>query len=119
MDPRTNSRTSLQEIEGIVQGHRDGHGFVIRDDGDSDIYIPANEMRAVLHKDTYLDEDLKEHDEWVEGYPARVMQHEFDHLDGKMFIDHLSTLRKQMIKGKLGAMLKGKARCSYKVKTLK
>ena len=37
----------------------------------------------------------------------------------KMFIDHLSTLRKQMIKGKLGAMLKGKARCSYKVKTLK
>ena len=68
---------------------------------------------------TYLDEDLKEHDEWVEGYPARVMQHEFDHLDGKMFIDHLSTLRKQMIKGKLGAMLKGKVRCSYNVKTLK
>ena len=36
-----------------------------------------------------------------------------------MFIDHLSALRKQMIKGKLGAMLKGKARCSYKVKTIK
>ena len=68
---------------------------------------------------TYLDEELKEHDEWVEGYLARVMQHEFDHLDGKMFIDHLSALRKQMIKGKLGAMLKGKARCSYKVKTIK
>jgi len=67
----------------------------------------------------YMDENFVEHDEWVEGYPARVMQHEFDHLDGKMFIDHLSTLRKQMIKGKLGAMLKGKARCSYKVKTLK
>ncbi len=32
---------------------------------------------------TYLDEELKEHDEWVEGYLARVMQHEFDHLDGK------------------------------------
>ena len=56
---------------------------------------------------TYLDEELKEHDEWVEGYLARVMQHE------------LSALRKQMIKGKLGAMLKGKARCSYKVKTIK
>ena len=68
---------------------------------------------------TYLDEELKDHDEWVEGYLARVMQHEFDHLDGKMFIDHLSALRKQMIKGKLGAMLKGKARCSYKVKTIK
>lgn len=68
---------------------------------------------------TYLDGDMNQHDEWVGGYVARVMQHEFDHLDGKMFIDHLSTLRKQMIKGKLGALLKGKARCSYKVKTIK
>ena len=67
----------------------------------------------------YLDEDLVEHDEVVEGYLARVMQHEFDHLDGKMFIDHISPLCKQMIKGKLNAMLKGKARCSYKVKTIK
>ncbi|MDR2332998.1 MAG: ribonuclease R [Burkholderiaceae bacterium] len=41
----------LEEIEGTVQGHRDGHGFVIRDDGEPDIYIPANEMRAVLHRD--------------------------------------------------------------------
>lgn len=67
----------------------------------------------------YLDEDLVEHDEVVEGYLARVIQHEFDHLDGKMFIDHLSPLRKQMIKGKLNAMLKGKAHCTYKVKTIK
>ena len=41
----------LEEIEGIVQGHRDGHGFVIREDGGADIYLPPNEMRAVLHKD--------------------------------------------------------------------
>lgn len=67
---------------------------------------------------TFVDEDLKEHDEWVEGYLARVMQHEFDHLDGKMFIDHISPLRKQMIKGKLNGLLKGKAHCSYKVKTI-
>lgn len=66
----------------------------------------------------YLDAALNEHDEWVEGYLARVMQHEFDHLDGKMFIDHLSPLRKQMIKGKLGTLLKGKTRCSYKVKPI-
>ncbi|WP_407830948.1 ribonuclease R [Verminephrobacter eiseniae] len=39
------------EIEGSVQGHRDGHGFVIRDDGQGDLYISPNEMRAVLHKD--------------------------------------------------------------------
>ena len=65
----------------------------------------------------YLDENLEPHDEIIEGYLARVMQHEFDHLEGKMFIDHLSPLRKQMIKGKLNAMLKGKAHCTYKVKT--
>ncbi|WNO03235.1 ribonuclease R [Rhodoferax mekongensis] len=41
----------LEEVEGIVQGHRDGHGFVSRDDGAPDIYLPPNEMRAVLHKD--------------------------------------------------------------------
>ena len=41
----------LEEIEGTVQGHRDGHGFVVRDDGGADIYLPSNEMRAVLHKD--------------------------------------------------------------------
>ena len=64
----------------------------------------------------YMDEDFKEHDEWVEGFLARVMQHEFDHLEGKMFIDHLSPLRKQMIRGKLNTLLKGKFRCAYKVK---
>jgi ribonuclease R len=47
------SQTSglLDEVEGVVQGHRDGHGFVSRDDGAPDIYLPPNEMRAVLHKD--------------------------------------------------------------------
>ena len=41
----------LDEFEGTIQGHRDGHGFVQRDDGESDIYLPPNEMRAVMHKD--------------------------------------------------------------------
>jgi ribonuclease R len=41
----------LDEIVGSVQGHRDGHGFLIRDDGESDIYLSSNEMRAVLHRD--------------------------------------------------------------------
>ncbi|MDR0458124.1 MAG: ribonuclease R, partial [Burkholderiaceae bacterium] len=41
----------LEEIEGTVQGHRDGHGFVMRDDGQPDIYLSQNEMRATLHRD--------------------------------------------------------------------
>ena len=67
---------------------------------------------------TWLDEDLQPHDEWVEGYLARVMQHEFDHLDGKMFIDRISPLRKQLIKSKLRALLQGRYRCGYKTKAL-
>ena len=67
----------------------------------------------------YMDENFVEHDEWVEGFLARVMQHEFDHLEGHMFIDHLSALRRQMIKGKLNTMLKGKARSSYKMKQVR
>lgn len=41
----------MSEIVGVVQGHRDGHGFVVSDDGESSIYLPAQEMRSVLHRD--------------------------------------------------------------------
>jgi peptide deformylase len=67
----------------------------------------------------YLDDNFQPHDEWVSGYLARVMQHEFDHLEGQMFVDKISSFRRQMIKSKLSNFLKGKTRCSYKVKTLK
>ena len=66
---------------------------------------------------TYYDDELQPHDEWVGGYLARVMQHEFDHLEGHMFIDHLSPFRRQMLKSKLQGFLKGKVNCSYRVKT--
>lgn len=64
----------------------------------------------------YMDENFVEHDEWVEGYLARVMQHEFDHLEGKVFADRISPLRRQMNKSRLGNMAKGKVACNYKVK---
>lgn len=64
----------------------------------------------------YLDEGLRPHDEWVGGYLARVMQHEFDHLDGKMFIDRISPLRKQLIRSKLRSLLQGRYHCSYRTK---
>ena len=64
----------------------------------------------------WMDEDFQPHDEWVEGYLTRVMQHEFDHLDGKMFVDRVSPLRKQLIKSKLKALTQGRYRCGYKTK---
>ncbi len=41
----------LDDVAGVVQGHSEGHGFVSRDDGGPDVYLPPNEMRAVMHKD--------------------------------------------------------------------
>ena len=47
------------------------------------------------------------------------MQHEFDHLDGKMFVDRISPLRKQLIKSKLRALTQGRYRCGYKTKAVR
>lgn len=67
----------------------------------------------------YDDENFEHHEEWISGYLARVIQHEFDHLEGKVFTDHLTGLRKQLVKGKIQSLLKGKFSCSYKVKLKK
>ena len=64
----------------------------------------------------YIDENGEEQERWLEGFEARVFQHEYDHLEGKMFIDHLSPFRKQIIKSKLLAMAKGKFTAHYKCK---
>ena len=52
-------------------------------------------------------------------FAARVIQHEYDHLDGKLFVDRLSPLRKTLIKGKLAAMAKGKYKAAYKTKLVR
>ncbi len=78
--------------------------------------IHENVRRPKSVHATFLDENLNPHDEWITGYAARVFQHEYDHLDGKLFIDHISTLRKQLIKKKLIAMSKGHIQCNYKIK---
>jgi peptide deformylase len=64
----------------------------------------------------YYDENWQYHDEEYDGIQARVIQHEYDHLEGIMFVDHLSSLRRRMLNGKLVAIGKGKVSTSYKVK---
>ncbi|MEG1615701.1 MAG: peptide deformylase [Bacteroidales bacterium] len=64
----------------------------------------------------YLNEKLEPQEETLVGFTARIVQHEYDHLDGKLFIDHISPIRKQLIKAKLNNILKGKVRCSYRTK---
>jgi len=64
----------------------------------------------------YLDENGQPHDEVYEGYKARVIQHEYDHLDGILFIDRIAGIRKQLIRSKLNKIMTGDVNCSYKVK---
>jgi len=68
---------------------------------------------------TYLDEHFIEKKEEFDGIKARIIQHEYDHLEGKLFIDHISALRKRLIKGKLSAIEKGKINPSYRVRFYK
>jgi len=65
---------------------------------------------------TYLDVNLQEHDELFSGFTARVLQHEYDHLDGVMFVDYCSPLKKRVLKGKLSDISKGKVTTSYRIK---
>lgn len=78
--------------------------------------LHENVTRPTRIRVQWKDEQWQDHDEWIEGYLARVMQHEFDHLDGHVFIEKISPLRKQLIKNKLRAMLHGKYKCSYRTK---
>lgn len=74
--------------------------------------------RAQKIRVKYFDQDWEEHDEVVEGFAARVVQHECEHLEGHVFIDNVSAIRRQLNKGKLNSIIKGTARCSYRAKAV-
>ena len=65
---------------------------------------------------TYMDENFVDHDEVISGYLARVIQHEYDHLEGHVFTDRISPIRRQLITNKLQNIAKGKVNCNYKTK---
>lgn len=64
----------------------------------------------------WLDRDLKPQSREISGFLARIVQHECDHLHGKLYIDHVSMIRKQLIKSKLNNIVAGRTRCDYPVK---
>lgn len=63
----------------------------------------------------YFDENWEEHEETYDGMKARIIQHEYDHIEGILFTDHLSPLKKRMLKGKLQNITKGKMKVDYRV----
>jgi peptide deformylase len=63
----------------------------------------------------YYDEDWNQHEEDYSGLKARIIQHEYDHIEGKLFIDYLTPLKKRILKGKLADISKGDVDTEYRI----
>lgn len=78
--------------------------------------LSENVKRVEHIRLTWVDENFQPHDEEFSGFLARIIQHEYDHLEGKVYIDHISPIRKQLIRAKLNNIVTGKIRCDYPVR---
>lgn len=78
--------------------------------------IREDVLRLPKIKIQYLDEHFKKHEEMYEGVAARIIQHEYDHIEGKLFVDRINPMRRKMLKGKLDDISKGKVDVAYKMK---
>lgn len=77
--------------------------------------IREDVMRPEEVEIEYMDENFVPHVEVFNGVTARVILHEYDHIDGKLFIDHLKPLKRKLLKGKLDDISKGKVRIDYRM----
>ncbi len=62
----------------------------------------------------WLDENFEPHEQEFSGFASRIIQHEYDHLLGEVFTDHISPIRKQMIRAKLNSISQGRVNCGYR-----
>lgn len=132
--PQINKSIRLFVIDAdpFKEKYPEGAGFkrvfinaeILEEDGDSWFFNEGCLSVPGIHEDVarksrihikYYDSDFVEHDEWLEGICARVVQHEYDHLEGKVFTDRLSSISKMLIKRKLNDILSGRVEHSYKM----
>ncbi len=101
------------------------NAHIIEKDGEDELMNEGCLSIPGIHEDIlrkeririkYVDTEWNEHDEIYSGYQARVIQHEYDHLDGILFIDHCSPLKKKLLRGKLLDISKGKVSITYRIK---
>jgi peptide deformylase len=81
--------------------------------------IREDVMRPQTVTLSFMDENFNSHTETYTGMTARVILHEYDHIEGKLFIDYIKPLRRKMLQGKLNDIHKGKVRVDYKMIQLK
>lgn len=78
--------------------------------------LSENVSRTERIRLRWLDESMTPREEVIEGFLARIVQHECDHLEGMLYIDHISPIRKQLIRGKLKNIVEGRTGCDYPVR---
>jgi peptide deformylase len=78
--------------------------------------ISENVVRPTTIRIRYQDENFVEHEEEYSGFAARILQHEYDHLEAHVFTDRISPIRKTFVRNKLTAIAKGKVGARYKYK---
>ena len=82
-------------------------------------YIRGDVDRPAILKIRFVDENFEEHVEVFDGINARVIQHEYDHLEGILFTDRLKPVKKRLVSRKLNALKKGKVQADYRLKFTK
>ena len=79
--------------------------------------LSENVKRVEHVRLNWLDEDFVEHEKEFTGFLSRIIQHEYDHLEGEVYTDHIAPIRKQLVRSKLNNIAKGKVRCDYRTKS--
>lgn len=91
---------------------------VTREEGCLSLPGMSEKVKRVEHiRLTWLDEDFQPHEEEMGGFLSRIVQHELDHLEGHVYIDHISPIRKQLNRGRINNIVTGKVRTEYPVRT--
>lgn len=90
---------------------------VARNEGCLSLPGLSEEVKRIEHvRLNWLDENFEEHEQEFEGFFARMLQHEYDHLLGEVYTDHINPIRRQLIRNKLNNIAKGRVNCDYRVK---
>lgn len=121
-----NEKGRYPDEPGIKQVFINAH--IINLDGEEWAYnegcLSIPKIREDIHRSrevtlSYMDEQFITHESTFNGITARVILHEYDHIEGKLFIDYLKPLKRKLLKGKLDDISKGKIKVDYKMMFVK
>ncbi|MGI8598649.1 MAG: peptide deformylase [Chitinophagaceae bacterium] len=126
MDEKEKEEENYPDAPGIKQVFINAH--IVEEHGDDWKYnegclsipkVREDISRAEEVTIRFLDENFQEHEKTFSGISARIILHEYDHIDGKLFIDHLSPLKRKLLKRKLDDISKGNIKVDYRMSFVK